>query len=81
MIDLKSFDTFDFSVSTSNVFTQSSLPTSCHKLMVNKDQMGRMNEPNQVWNVQVTSPNPSDIRDNPTNTDDKIIAYRKCNIT
>lgn len=45
--------------------------------MVNKDQIGRMNEPDQVWNVQVTSPKPSDIRDNPTNTDDKIIAYKK----
>jgi hypothetical protein len=45
--------------------------------MVNKDQIGRMNEPDQVWNVQVTSPKPSDIRDNPTNTEDKIIAYKK----
>lgn len=61
MIDLESFDNFEFSVSTLNVFTQRSLPTSCHRLIVPSDQNGNKKEHNQVSMVHSESPNPPDI--------------------
>ena len=72
--DRMSLDTVEVFESTSTNFVQKSLPTSCQRLMVPMDQIGRINAQTQVSRVWVTSPNPSEIKEIPTSIDEKITA-------
>ena len=72
--DRMSLDTVEVFESTSTNFVQKSLPTSCQRLMVPMDQIGRINAQTQVSRVWVISPNPSEIKEIPTSIDEKITA-------